>query len=157
MSKKVKYVPKGYNNITAAIAVNGAAKAIDFYKKVFNAKVRLKFNGPGDSIAHSEIEIGDSVLMLSDEDPNYNHSPQSLGNSTVVFNLYVKDVDKKIQKALKYGAKLLMPATDQFYGDRSGRIQDPFGHVWVLSTHIEDVSNKEMNKRFKEFMKQNQP
>lgn len=154
MARKVKYIPKGYNTLTSAIAVKGATKALDFYKKIFGAKVLIKMDGPKGSIVHSELQIGDSVLMLSDEDPQYNHSPKSVGSSTVVFNLYVEDVDKTVKKAVKAGAKIIIPVADQFYGDRSGRIRDPFGHVWIISTHIEDVSPKEMNRRFKEFMKQ---
>ena len=153
MARKVKYIPKGYHTLTSAIAVKGAAKALDFYKKIFGAKVLLKLDGPKGSIVHSEIQIGDSILMISDEDPNYNRSPKSVGSSTVVFSLYVEDVDKTIKKAVKAGAKIIIPAADQFYGDRSGRIRDPFGHVWIISTHIEDVSPQEMNKRFTEMMK----
>ena len=154
MPQKFKFTPKGYHTLTTAIAVKHAADAIKFYKKVLGAKIKILMKGPDGSIVHSELQIGDSLFMLSDEMPAYNHSPQSLGASTVVLSVYVENADKTIKKAVANGSKLLIPPTDQFYGDRSGRIEDPFGHVWIISTHIEDVSDKEMQKRFKNWMKQ---
>ena len=142
MAKKIKTVPKGYNSITTAIAVKDAVKALEFYKKVFDAKVMMKFVAPRNIIVHSELKIGDVTLMVSEEDPKFNHSLQSIGRSTVVLYHYVEDVDKLMSKAEKAGAKILMPPGNQFYGDRSGRIEDPFGHVWSIATHIEDVSHK---------------
>lgn len=154
MARKVKVIPKGYNSVTTAIAVKDAVKALEFYKKVFGAKIMVKFVAPGNIIVHSELKIGDVTLMVSEEDPKFNHSPQSIGCSTVVLCHYVENVDKFMSKAEKAGAKILMPPSDQFYGDRACRIEDPFGHIWSIATHIEDVSPQEMQKRFKKLMKQ---
>ncbi len=152
MSKKVKPVAKGYHSITAMIAVEDTMKAIQFYKKIFGAKVMNLLKESGGRVAHAEIKIGDSVLMIADENPQYNHTPKSLGATTLIISLYIENVDKIIKKALSSGAKLLIPPRDQFYGDRSGRIEDPFGHVWIISTHIEDVTPKEMLKRYKKLI-----
>lgn len=149
MNTPVPTQTEGYHTLTPAIAMKGAAKAVEFYKKAFGAVEVLRFDMPDGSIAHVEIQIGDSRLMFADENPQYNRSPATLGGSTVVLMIYVDDADAVIARAVAAGAKLLIPPTDQFYGDRSGRIEDPFGHLWTISTHKEDVSVAEMQQRFK--------
>lgn len=144
----VNYIPKGYHSATPYLICKGAARAIDFYKQAFGATELMRFPGPGGSIGHAEIKIGDSPMMLADEMPQMGYrSPASLGGSPVSIMLYVQDVDKVVDRAVKAGAKLERPVTDQFYGDRNGTIQDPFGHVWTIGTHKEDVSPEEMQRR----------
>lgn len=152
MTTKVRKAPEGYHTITAAIAMKKAAAALEYYKKVFGATEVLRFDMPDGSVAHAEIQIGDTRLMVADENPQYNRSPATLGGSTVVLMVYVDDADAVIARAVAAGARLLIPPADHFYGDRSGRIEDPFGHLWTISTHKEDVSVEEMQRRFKEFM-----
>lgn len=133
--------------MTPYLAIDGAAKAIAFYKKVFGAKEIMRMPGPKDTIGHAEISINDCRIMLADEFPGMNFkSPRAFGGTPVGLNLYVKNVDAVAKKAVAAGAKLLRPVQDQFYGDRSASIEDPFGHVWHVSTHIRDVSVKEMKK-----------
>ncbi len=141
-------VPEGYENITPHLVVKGAAKAIEFYKKVFGAKEQMRMLTPdGKALAHAELEIGDSKLMLADEFPQMNClSPASIGGSPVGIFLYVDDVDKIFNQAVAEGSKVLDPITDQFWGDRHGSIEDPFGHRWSISTHIKDLSPEEMKK-----------
>lgn len=141
--------PEGYHTLTPSIAMKKAAEALAFYKKAFGAVEVLRFDMPDGTIAHAEIQIGDSRLMFADENPQYNRSPATLGGTTVVLMIYVDDADAVIDRAVAAGATLIMPAKDQFYGDRSGRIQDPFGHMWTISTHQEDVSVEEMQRRFR--------
>jgi len=144
----VNYIPQGYHTATPYLIVNGAARAIDFYKQAFGATELMRFPGPGGSIGHAEIRIGDSPIMLADEMPQMGYrSPAALGGSPVSVMLYVPDVDKVVDRAVKAGAKLEKPVADQFYGDRNGTIHDPFGHVWTVSTHKEDVSPEEMQRR----------
>ena len=144
----VNYIPKGYHSATPYLICKGAARAIDFYKQAFGATELMRFPGPGGSIGHAEIKIGDSPMMLADEMPQMGYrSPASLGGSPVSIMLYVQDVDKVVNQAVKAGAKLERPVADQFYGDRNGTIQDPFGHVWTIGTHKEDVSPEEMQRR----------
>jgi PhnB protein len=144
----VKYIPEGYHNATPYLIIKGAARAIDFYKQVFGATELMRFPGPGGSIGHAEIKIGDSPIMLADEAPQMGYrSPQSIGGTPVSLMLYVQDVDKVVDRAVKAGARLERPVADQFYGDRNGTIQDPFGHVWTIGTHKEDVSPEEMQRR----------
>ena len=144
----VKYIPEGYHTATPYLIVKGAARAIDFYKQVFGATELMRFPGPGGAIGHAEIKIGDSPIMLADEAPQMGYrSPQSIGGTPVSLMLYVQDVDKVVDRAVRAGAKLERPVTDQFYGDRNGTIHDPFGHVWTISTHKEDVSPEEMQRR----------
>lgn len=143
-----KYIPDGYHNATPYLIIKGAARAIDFYKQVFGATELMRFPGPGGAIGHAEIKIGDSPIMLADESPQMGYrSPQSIGGTPVSLMLYVQDVDKVVDRAVKAGAKLERPVTDQFYGDRNATIQDPFGHVWTIGTHKEDVSPEEMQRR----------
>jgi PhnB protein len=144
----VNYIPQGYHTATPYLIVKGAASAIDFYKQAFGATELMRFPGPGGSIGHAEIRIGDSPIMLADEMPQMGYrSPTALGGSPVSVMLYVPDVDKVVDRAVKAGAKLEKPVADQFYGDRNGTIHDPFGHVWTVSTHKEDVSPEEMQRR----------
>lgn len=147
---KVHFVPKGYNAVTPYLVVKGAAKAIDYYKKVFGATEVLRLPGPGDRIGHAELQIGDSHVMLADEFPDMGHnSPSEQGNSSASILLYVQDVDSVVARAVAGGAKILKPIADQFYGDRTGFIQDPFGHRWGVATHKEDVSPEELEERAK--------
>lgn len=144
----VKPIPDGYHTATPYLCVKGAARAIEFYKKVFGATELMRFAGPGDKVGHAEIRVGNSPIMLADEFPEMGfRSPQSLGGSPVGIMLYVEDSDAMFQKAVANGATVLKPLQDQFYGDRSGTVTDPFGHVWTISTHKEDVSPDEMHKR----------
>ena len=148
MTTNAKPIPEGYHTVTPYLTVNDAASAIEFYKKAFGATELMRLADPSGKIGHAEIRIGDSPIMLAEEFPEYgNRSPQSLGGSPVVIHLYVEDVDAVASQAIAVGAKVLIPVGDQFYGDRSGRFTDPFGHVWIISTHKEDVSPEEMQKR----------
>jgi PhnB protein len=151
--KKVSYIPKGYNTITPYLVIKGAAKAIDYYKKVLGATVVVRMDGPGGRVGHAELQIGDSRIMLADENPAMgNRSAESIGASPVSLYVYLPDCDKVVAEAVAEGAKILKPVQDQFYGDRSGFIQDPFGHLWGIATHKEDVSPKEMADRMKKLM-----
>jgi PhnB protein len=149
MSKgKVKPVPDGYHSATPYLIVDGAAKALDFYKQVFGATERMRMPGPGGKVGHAEIDIGDSVIMLADEHPEMGaRGPRAFGGAAVSLHLYVPDVDATVKKAVAAGAKLLRPVEDKFYGDRMGTIEDPFGHHWHVSTHQEDVPPDEMARR----------
>jgi PhnB protein len=144
----VKPVPEGYHSVTPYLFVRGAASAIDYYKTVFGAQERMRMPGPNNQVMHAELQIGDSTIMLADENPQIGaRSPQTLGGSTSSLHVYVENVDATAQKAVDAGAKLLRPVKDQFYGDRSGTIIDPFGHMWSIATHVEDVSPEEMQAR----------
>ncbi len=145
----VSHIPAGFHAVTPYLMIKGAASAIEFYKNVFGATDVMRLDGPDGKIAHAEIKIGESLIMLADESGEMNNrSPQTVGGTGVYIALYVPDVDAVAQKAVAAGAKLLIPIADQFYGDRSGRLADPFGHIWLIATHIEDVSSEEMQKRF---------
>ena len=144
----VKPIPEGYHTVTPYLIVDDAAKALDFYHQAFAAIELMRFDMPGGKIGHAEIKIGNSHLMLADESPDMGFkSPQSLGGSSVSIVLYVEDVDTTFSTAIAAGAKEKMPVKDQFYGDRSGSLVDPFGHVWTIATHTEDVTNEEIGKR----------
>jgi PhnB protein len=144
----VKPVPEGYHTVTPYLIVDGAAKALDFYKKAFNAKEIMRMEGPDGKIGHAEIRIGDSPIMLADEHPEMGfRGPRTLGGAAVGICLYVEDVDGMTECAIAAGAKVLRAVQDQFYGDRSGTVEDPFGHVWTISTHKEDLSEEEIRKR----------
>lgn len=150
----VKPIPEGYHTATPYLIVKDAAQAIEFYKKAFGATELLRLADPNGKVGHAEIKIGDSPIMLADEFPEMNvRGPQSLGGSPVSILLYVRDVDALANQAVAAGAKVLRPVKDQFYGDRSGTFTDPFGHVWTIATHKEDVSPEEMHQRFESFMK----
>jgi PhnB protein len=151
--KKVNYIPEGYNTVTPYLVIKGAAKAIDYYKKVFGATVVVRMDGPGGKVGHAELQIGDSRIMLADENPAMgNRSAENIGGSPVSLYVYLPDCDTVVAKAAAEGAKILKPVQDQFYGDRSGFLQDPFGHLWGVATHIEDVSPQEMSERAKKAM-----
>ena len=148
MINTVKPIPEGYHTATPYLIVNAAADAIEFYKKAFGAKEIMRMTQPDGKIGHAEIKIGDSRVMLADEFPQMGaRSPQSLGGSPVSILLYVEDVDAMFTQAVAAGATVQRPVADQFYGDRTGGVTDPFGHVWYIATHKEDVSSEEMKKR----------
>ncbi len=152
MNTKVKPIPDGFHSLTPYLGVRGAAQAIDFYVKAFGATERFRLAGPDGRIGHAEVLIGNSILMLADENPQCgHHSPQSLNGTAVSLLLYVPDVDAAFQRAVGAGAKVLRPVADQFYGERSGCVTDPFGHQWTLMTHIEDVTPEEVSERMKAF------
>jgi PhnB protein len=145
---KVKPIPEGYHVVTPHLAVRGAAKALEFYAKAFGAEERFRMPGPGDSVMHAEMQIGDSIVMLADEAPKMGStSPQSLGGSAVNLLLYVNDVDASFARATQAGCKTQMPQTAMFWGDRYCKIEDPFGHLWSIATHKEDVAPEEMARR----------
>jgi len=149
-----KPVPDGYRTVTPYLIIDGAAEAIEFYKRAFGATEMLRMADPQGKVGHAEIKIGDSVIMLADEHPAMGYrSPRSLGGSSVSILLYLADVDSVFERAIKSGAKAQRAVVDQFYGDRSGTLEDPFGHVWTVATHIEDVSPEEMKRRVQEAMK----
>ena len=148
MNTNVKPIPDGYRSVTPYLMIKGAAQAIDFYKKAFGAKERMRVPGPGGKVMHAEIEIGDSVVMLADEFPEMGAlGPQTIGGTPVAIHLYVENVDATFAQALAAGARQEQPLTNQFYGDRSGSLVDPFGHKWHLATHVEDVSPEEIERR----------
>jgi PhnB protein len=146
---KAHFVPKGFHTATPYLIIRDAARAIEFYKKAFGATELSRHADPSGKIRHAEIKIGDSPVMLSDEWADFPEwqSPQSRGGTPVHIYLYVEDADALFKRALDSGAKQLLPMQDQFYGDRSGGITDPFGHIWYIATHIEDVSEEEMQRR----------
>lgn len=153
MAGQVRPVPEGYHTLTPYLVVEDAARAIDFYKRAFGAQERVRMGGPGGKIGHAELKIGDSMIMLSDEMPGGGcRSPHSLGGTTASVFLYVNDVDSAFKQAEAAGAKAEMPPTDMFWGDRFGKLSDPFGHSWAMATHKEDVAPEEMQKRSKAFM-----
>jgi PhnB protein len=144
----VKPIPEGYHSVTPYLIVNDGVAALEFYKEAFGATELMRMDAPGGKIAHAEIKIGDSLLMLADECPEMGfRSAQSLGGAAVSLLVYVEDVDARFNRAVAAGAKPLKPVQDQFYGDRSGTVTDPFGHVWTIATHVEDVAPEEMEKR----------
>ena len=151
-----KPIPEGYHSITPYLVVKDAAKAIDFYKRAFNAQEMERMPGPdGKGVMHAELKIGDSRVMLSDEFPGSGcTSPQSLGGTTCQLFLYASDVDAAFQQALSAGATAVMPPADMFWGDRYGKLSDPFGHQWGLATHKEDVAPEDMKKRADAFFAQ---
>jgi PhnB protein len=148
MMSKVKPIPDGYHTATPYLIADDAARAIEFYKKAFGAIEKVRIPGPGGKIGHAEIQIGDSPIMLADEHHEIGAlSPHRIGGSPVSITLYVEDVDHVVERALAAGAKLLRPVKDQFYGDRSGTLTDPAGHVWHVATHKEDLSLEEIKRR----------
>jgi PhnB protein len=144
----VKPIPDGYPQVTPYLAVDDANAAIDFYTTVFGARERMRMDAPGGKVGHAELQFGDSLVMLADEFPEMgNRSPKSVGGTPVTISVYVDDVDAAFDRALRAGAKELRPLENQFYGDRTAQIEDPFGHRWSISTHIEDVPPDEMQRR----------
>jgi PhnB protein len=144
----VKPIPDGYPRVTPGLTVDNGTAAIDFYVDVLGAKERMRMEGPPGKIGHAELQLGDSVIMLNDEFPDMGTvSPKSIGGSAVYLNVYVEDVDAVYAKAIKAGGKEIRGVQNQFYGDRSGQFEDPFGHRWNVATHVEDVPPDEMEKR----------
>ena len=144
----VKPIPDGYHSITPYLIVSSGARALEFYKQALGARELMRMEQPGGKIGHAEIQIGDSRIMLADESPEMGaKSPHSIGGSPVGLMLYVEDVDARFAKAVAAGAKELRPVQDQFYGDRSGTLVDPFGHQWTIGTHTEDLTDEEINQR----------
>jgi PhnB protein len=151
----VKPIPEGYHSITPYLVLKGAASAIEYYKKAFGAQELMRMDGPGGSIGHAELKIGDSIVMMADESPDMGHrGPKSIGGTPVSIVLYVENVDAVWKRALDAGAKQVRPLENQFYGDRMGTLEDPFGHLWSVATHVEDVAPEEMDRRMQEMMKQ---
>jgi len=150
----VKPIPDGYAAVTPYLVIEGAGAAIEYYKKVFGATERMRMDAPGGRVGHAELVIGGSTVMLADEFPEMGYrGPKAFGGSAVSLMLYVPNVDEVFKRAMEAGGKQLKPLADQFYGDRMGTVEDPFGHVWTIATHIEDVSPEEMRRRSDEMMK----
>lgn len=149
----VNPIPDGYHSITPYLVCKGAAEALEFYKKAFGATETMRLGGPGGKVMHGEFQIGDSRVMIADEFPEINAlAPQSPGSSGVGICFYVEDVDAMVARATEAGATIARPLQDQFYGDRSATLHDPFGHVWTIATHIEDVDNEELQRRMDQMM-----
>ena len=150
----VKQIPDGSSSVTPYLIVTGAANALDYYKMAFDAQEIMRMPGPDGKIAHAEIQIGNARLMLADESPQMGHkSPQTIGGSGTGLMLYVNDVDDTFQRAVSGGGKVVQEVKNQFYGDRSGTLADPFGHQWTIATHVEDVAPEEMKRRMDEARK----
>jgi PhnB protein len=147
---KISYIPKGYNAVIPALAFKGAHAALKWYVNVLGAKEKMRFDAPDGTIAHAEMTIDNNVIMISEENREYNSSPKTLGGNSVNLCAYVPDVDKVVKKAVDNGARLISEPKDEFYGDRSGRFEDPFGYVWIVATHVKDVSQEEMQKKMEE-------
>jgi PhnB protein len=148
-----KWMPDGYPTVTPYLIVDGASGAIDFYSSVLGAKERMRLPGPDGKLGHAELEVGDSVIMLADENPEMDaRGPRTIGGSPVSLLVYVEDVDSVFERAIQAGAKALQPVEDRFYGDRTGGFEDPFGHRWNIATHVEDVPPEEMSRRAAEAM-----
>ncbi len=152
-ARRIKAIPAGYHTLTPGFSVRGAVQAIEFYKRAFGARERMRLMKPdGTTLAHAELKIGDSLFMLGEEDAAMgSRSAQTLGGTPVNFYLYVRDVDAAVGRALAAGAKPIMPVTDMFWGDRIGPVEDPYGQKWTLATHTEDVAPREMAKRAQAF------
>ena len=153
MTTSVKPIPEGLHTVTASLVVRDAAKAIEFYKKALGAQERLRMPSPDGKIMHAELKIGDSVIFISDENPQMGNikSPQTLGGCTGSLNVFVPDVDELFKQALAAGGKEAMPVADQFWGDRYGSFIDPFGYSWGIGTHKEDLTPKELGERAQQF------
>lgn len=145
--KTENYIPKGFTAVTPMLAIRNADQALAWYKAVFNAEELYRLTDSSGKIAHAEVKINDCILMVAEEQLDYNISPETLGGTSIIMNLYVPDVDKTVDLSLEQGAKLIFPVNDQFYGDRAGRIRDPFGHMWIISTHLKDVDPEELKKQ----------
>ena len=150
----VKPIPEGYRSITPYLVVKGATRAIDFYKQAFGATEIMRMPGPNGTVMHAELRIGDCVIMLADETPGAPYrSPEAFGGSPVSLMIYIENVDNVFNHALSLGSRQIRAVENQFYGDRSGNLIDPFGHVWTVATHVEDVSPEEMQRRMHELPK----
>ena len=149
-----KAVPEGYHTATPYLIMDDASGAIEFYERAFGAKELTRFDAPGGKVGHAEIKVGDSILMLADEYPEMGYrSPHAMGGTTVSIMLYLDDVDAVFEEAVAAGAKVLRPVQNQFYGDRTGTLEDPYGHMWTLATHVEDLSHQEIMLRAQTAMK----
>ena len=149
----VQPIPEGYPRLSPYLCIDGAARAIEFYVDVLGATERMRMDGPDGRIGHAELQLGNSLIMLADEYPDMGFlSPTRIGGTAVTLHAYVEDVDAVFEKALAAGAKALRPVENQFYGDRTGQFEDPFGHRWSVASHVEDVSPEEMAKRAAEVM-----
>jgi PhnB protein len=147
----VSYIPKGYNSVCPYLVINDASKAIDFYRLIFGAKEIFRMADESGRVGHAELQIGDTRIMLADEHPEMGYrSASSIGATPVSLHLYIEDCDGVVERSIAAGAKLERPVENRFYGDRNGTITDPFGHVWTISTHVEDVSEDEMERRMKQ-------
>lgn len=161
-TKSTKPIPDGYHTVTPHLVFDNAAKAIEFYKSALGAEEKLRMSAPGGGIVHAEIRVGDSIVMMSDEmppmpgQPGVYKSPKNAGCSTAAMFLYVNDCDASMDRAIKAGCTVRMPASDMFWGDRYGQVIDPFGHTWAFGTHQEDVSPDEIARRQQEFFAQMQ-
>lgn len=153
MARKARPIPEGFHTITPYLVVRDAARAVEFYQKAFGAKARnVSYMPDGKRVMHAELKIGDSILMLNDEFPEWHVlSPKSRGGSSVTIHMYVKDVDAAFQRAVSAGATVTMPVMDAFWGDRYGQLEDPSGHKWSLATHKEDLTPAQMKKRAEAF------
>ena len=155
MANQVQPIPEGYHSVTPYLTLEGAANAIEFYKKAFGATELFRMADPRGKIGHAEIRIGNSAIMLSDEFPDMGaRGPYALGGSPVKLYLYVENVDRVVEQAVAAGAKITQPVDNKFYGDRSGAVTDPYGHTWYVATHVEDVAPDELRKRAEAAMKQ---
>jgi PhnB protein len=149
MPSHAKPIPNGFHSLTPYLCVSDAARAIEFYGKAFGATLMMRLADASGRVGHAELQVGDSVIMLADEHPEYGvRSPRAFGGSPVSLHLYVEDVDAVVARAVAAGAKVVHPVADKFYGDRSGRVEDPFGHLWDIGTHKEDVSPAEVERRY---------
>jgi PhnB protein len=151
MASNVKAIPDGYHSVTPYLSIKGAAAALAFYKQAFSAEEIYRIDMPGGLIGHAEIQIGDSRIMFADDIPEMSDgvigSPSALRGTTFGLHVYVDDVDARFERAIAAGATVKRPVKDQFYGDRSGTLEDPFGHIWTVATHIEDLSADEIRSR----------
>lgn len=156
MSSQVKPIPEGYHTITPSLVINGAAKAIEFYKQALGAEELGRMTTPdGSHIAHAELKIGDSIIFINDEFPEMGgKSPQTLGGTPTSFHLYVKDADASYARAVEAGATSIMPVAEAFWGDRFGMVADPFGHTWAFATHVKDLTHEEVVRASQEFFSQ---
>jgi len=155
MAKKAQAIPKGYHTVTPNLVVAGAVQAIDFYKKAFGAEEIMRFPGPDGKIMHAELKIGDSTIMLADEMPEHGgRGPKTIGGTSVGFFIYGENVDAAWKRAVNAGATVIQPLADQFWGDRTGCIEDPFGHRWWLAQHVQDLTPEELQKAAEEFFAQ---
>lgn len=146
-------VTNDYPALSPMLAIRDAAAAVEFYQQAFGAVEVMRMADPSGKLVHGEFKIGDALVMVAEEHPDYNRSPQTLGGTSVILNIYVPDVDALFGRAVAAGAKVIFPLKNQFYGDRCGRLEDPFGHMWIFSTRVEEISREEMVRRFDEMMK----
>jgi uncharacterized glyoxalase superfamily protein PhnB len=157
MAKKAEATPRGYHTVTPSLFVAGAAKAIEFYKRALGAEELMRFPSPDGQIIHAEIKVGDSIIMLADEMPDMGRGPKSIGGTPVSFFVYGNDVDAAWKRAVDAGAKEVVPLADQFWGDRTGCLEDPFGHQWWLAQHLQDLTPAEIRKNAEAHFAQFQP